>query len=214
MTIKKLLNTTVLFGFSLFSISNLPAVAYQDRLSVSTDSTSVVGLKDPLFDQVDSSNSRIQDISFIVAQEPLKPNGCPYDSRSGGASEAPGAGSVELINQAGYTVRYSFAYMPESPRELVLGGVKVPVPEVTNGTLVGANAIWSRKTFGIPEETAENIVLNVVPVGRTTPVINLSFHPCDRVCLYTHGTIFNPSYTRKPAKYTQNESRQMTYVCE
>jgi hypothetical protein len=213
MTIKKLLNTTILLGFSLFSISNLSAVAYQDRPGLSTDSTSIVGLKDALFDQSDLSNTGIEDVSFIVAQGDLKPNGCPYDSRSGGASKAPGAGSVELINQAGYTVKYSFAYMPASPREIVLGGVKIPVPEATDGTLVGANAIWSRKTFGIPEETAKNIVLKVIPVGKSAPVIDLSFHPCDRVCLYTHGTIFNPSYTRKPAKHT-NTGRSMTYVCE
>ncbi|UAJ74587.1 hypothetical protein IQE94_18135 (plasmid) [Synechocystis sp. PCC 7339] len=213
MTIKKLLNTTILLGLSLFSINNSPVVAYQDRLGLSTDSTSIIGLKETLFGQANLSNTRIQDMSFIVAEGPLKPNGCPYDSRSGGASKAPGAGSVELINQAGYTVKYSFAYMPASPREIVLGGVKVPVPEATNGTLVGANAIWSRKTFGIPEETANNIVIKVIPVGKTEPVIDLSFHPCDRVCLYTHGTIFNPSYTRKPAKHT-NTGRSMAYTCE
>ncbi|MCP9857270.1 MULTISPECIES: hypothetical protein [unclassified Synechococcus] len=190
-------------------MSGNPGLAYQAKSNLSLPITSFSNPKESLSHQANSNNTSNQDLSFTIAQQiqrnasgqRIKPNGCTYDLRGRGPI-AGDKGSVELINKAGYTVEYGFAYFPASPKQIALpGGATIPVPESSSGQLVGANAMWSRKTFSIPEETAKHVNLTVRPVGRKEPVIKLSFNPCDRVCLYTHGTIFNPSFTRTDAIY-------------
>lgn len=194
---------------SLTTVSGNPGLAYQAKSNLSLAITSFSSPKEFLSHQARSKNASNQNLSFTfppqgpknASGQLIKPNGCTYDIRGSGPI-AGDKGSVELINKAGYTVEYGFAYMPASPKQITLpGGVPISVPESSTGQLVGANAVWSRKTFSIPEETAKGVNINVRPVGRNEPVIKLSFNPCDRVCLYTHGTIFNPSYTRTDAIY-------------
>lgn len=194
---------------SMTSVGGTPGLAYQAKSNLSLAITSFSSPKEFLSRQARGNNTSTQNLSFTIAQERqrnasgqlIKPNGCTYDLRGRGPI-AGDKGSIELINKAGYTVEYGFAYMPASPKQITLpGGVPISVPESSSGQLVGADAAWSRKTFSIPEETAKGVSLTVRPIGRNEPVIKLSFNPCDRVCLYTHGTIFNPSYTRSDAIY-------------
>lgn len=114
---------------SMTSVGGTPGLAYQAKSNLSLAITSFSSPKEFLSRQARGNNTSNQDLSFTIAQERqrnasgqlIKPNGCTYDLRGRGPI-AGDKGSIELINKAGYTVEYGFAYMPASPKQITLPG--------------------------------------------------------------------------------------------